>query len=128
MMIGVIDAALGRARTVILVLALVLIAGTVAYVEIPKESEPDVAIPIIYVSMTHEGISPEDAERALDRRQRVEALARHRAQPSRRSAGNRITSRMLALSVSSITRRSMPMPQPPAGGMPYSSARMKSAS
>ena len=67
MMIGVIDAALGRARTVILVLALVLIAGTVAYVEIPKESEPDVAIPIIYVSMTHEGISPEDAERLLVR-------------------------------------------------------------
>jgi beta-N-acetylhexosaminidase len=45
-----------------------------------------------------------------------------------RSAGNRITSRMLGLSVSSITSRSMPMPQPPAGGMPYSSARMKSAS
>ena len=33
-----------------------------------------------------------------------------------------------ALSVSSIIRRSMPMPQPPVGGMPYSSARMKSAS
>jgi hypothetical protein len=47
---------------------------------------------------------------------------------SRRSAGNRITSRMLGLSVISITSRSMPMPQPPAGGMPYSSARMKSAS
>ena len=35
---------------------------------------------------------------------------------------------MLGLSVSSITSRSMPMPQPPVGGMPYSSARMKSAS
>ncbi|MBT9493206.1 MAG: EAL domain-containing protein [Paucibacter sp.] len=33
-----------------------------------------------------------------------------------------------ALSVINIIRRSMPMPQPPAGGMPYSSARMKSAS
>jgi hypothetical protein len=33
---------------------------------------------------------------------------------------------MLGLSVSSIIRRSMPMPQPPAGGMPYSSARTKS--
>ena len=33
-----------------------------------------------------------------------------------------------ALSVSSIISRSMPMPQPPVGGMPYSSARTKSAS
>ena len=45
---------------------------------------------------------------------------------SRRSAGNRITSRMLGLSVSSIISRSMPTPQPPVGGMPYSSARTKS--
>jgi len=67
MMVGIIDAALGRSRTVLMALALVLIAGTVAYIEIPKESEPDVAIPIIYVSMTHEGISPEDAERLLVR-------------------------------------------------------------
>ena len=49
-------------------------------------------------------------------------------QPSLRSDGNRITSRMLGESVSSITSRSMPMPQPPVGGMPISSARMKSAS
>ena len=34
---------------------------------IPKESQPDVAIPIIYVSMTYQGISPEDAERLLVR-------------------------------------------------------------
>ena len=44
--------------------------------------------------------------------------------PSLRSDGNRITSRMLGLSVISIISRSMPMPQPPVGGMPYSSARM----
>ncbi|MHA1113969.1 MAG: efflux RND transporter permease subunit, partial [Alphaproteobacteria bacterium] len=66
-MMGLIDAALGRSRTVLMTLALVLIAGTVAYIEIPKESDPDVAIPIIYVAMTHEGISPEDAERLLVR-------------------------------------------------------------
>jgi hypothetical protein len=45
---------------------------------------------------------------------------------SRRRAGKRITSRMLGLSVSSIISRSMPTPQPPVGGMPYSRARMKS--
>ena len=63
----VIDAAVDRARPVLLVLALVLVAGSVAYVTIPKESDPDIAIPIIYVLIPHDGISPEDAERLLVR-------------------------------------------------------------
>ena len=62
---SLIDAAIARARTTIAVLVLILIAGTVAYIDIPKESDPDINIPIIYVSLTHEGISPEDAERLL---------------------------------------------------------------
>ena len=36
-----------------------------AYRAIPKEAEPDVQIPIIYVSMSFSGISPEDSERLL---------------------------------------------------------------
>ena len=43
--------------------------------------------------------------------------------PSSRICGNSSTSRMVGESVSSMVRRSMPMPTPPAGGMPYSSAR-----
>ena len=39
-----------------------------------------------------------------------------------------MTSRMDGESVSSMTKRSMPMPRPPAGGMPYSRARRKSSS
>lgn len=66
-MTGFIDTALGHARTVISTLVLVLIAGSVAYVDIPKESDPNVNIPIIYVVMKHDGISPEDAERLLVR-------------------------------------------------------------
>ncbi len=64
---SLIDAALGRARPVLLVLGLLLVAGSLAYVSIPKESDPDVAIPIIYVNIHHDGISPEDAERLLVR-------------------------------------------------------------
>ena len=66
-MTNLIDAALDRSRTVLLALLLILISGTIAYITIPKESQPDVNIPNIYVSMTHEGISPEDAERLLVR-------------------------------------------------------------
>ncbi len=64
---GVIDAALNRSRTVIATLLLILIAGSVAYVDIPKESDPDINIPIIVVRATHDGISPEDAERLIVR-------------------------------------------------------------
>jgi len=62
-----IEAALGHARTVLLSLALILIAGTISYNNIPKESDPDINIPIIYVVATHDGISPEDAERLIIR-------------------------------------------------------------
>ena len=64
---AIIDAAIGRGRTVLMILSLILIAGTIAYISIPKESDPDVNIPIIYVGMSHDGISPEDAERLLVR-------------------------------------------------------------
>ena len=46
---------------------LLIISGTVTYIDIPKESNPDIPIPFIYVSIVHDGISPEDAERMLVR-------------------------------------------------------------
>ena len=58
---------MARSRTVILGLIVILVAGMYAYTTIPKEAEPDIEIPIIYVQMTHEGISPEDAVRLLVR-------------------------------------------------------------
>ena len=64
---AIINIAFSRSRAVLLGLLFILIAGAVAYNTIPKESEPDIAVPIIYVSMTHDGISPEDAERLLVR-------------------------------------------------------------
>ncbi len=56
-----------RSRTVLMSLAVVIVAGVVTYISVPKEAEPDLNIPIVYVSMTHDGISPEDAERLLVR-------------------------------------------------------------
>lgn len=64
-MLGMIDAALHRTRTVVLILLLLLVAGYMSYQSIPKEAEPDITIPFIYVSISHSGISPEDAERLL---------------------------------------------------------------
>ena len=42
--------------------------------------------------------------------------------------GNKITSRIVSLPVKSITKRSIPIPIPPAGGIPYSKASTKSIS
>lgn len=56
-----IKAAVTHARTVLLMFVLLLIAGTYSYINIPKESAPDVPLPVIYVAVTYDGISPEDA-------------------------------------------------------------------
>ncbi|MDX1552692.1 MAG: efflux RND transporter permease subunit [Marinobacter sp.] len=60
-------AALDRSRTTLLTLMFLILGGIAAFQAIPKEANPDVTIPMIYVSMTLEGISPEDAERLLIR-------------------------------------------------------------
>lgn len=66
-MLSIIDAALERTRSVLMVFLLLPISGAITYANIAKESNPDITIPMIYVSMVHDGISPEDAERILVR-------------------------------------------------------------
>ena len=64
-MTAIINAALARSRTTLSALLLILVAGSISFLEIPKEAEPDINIPIIYTVLKHDGISPEDAERLL---------------------------------------------------------------
>ena len=61
----IVEVAIRNARLTISVLIFLILSGTLAYISIPKEAEPDVQIPIIYVSMSLDGISPEDSERLL---------------------------------------------------------------
>ena len=61
----IVKLAIRNARLTLSVLLFLVIAGTLAYRTVPKEAEPDVAIPIMYVSLVYQGISPEDAERLL---------------------------------------------------------------
>ena len=44
---------------------MILTAGVISYIDIPKEADPDIPIPIIYILLKHDGISPEDSERQL---------------------------------------------------------------
>ena len=60
-----VETAIANARLTISVLLFLMLAGAMAYVSIPKEAEPDIQIPILYVSIGYSGISPEDSERLL---------------------------------------------------------------
>ena len=62
---ALIDAAFSRARAVLITLAMILAVGAIAYVVIPKEANPEVPLPLVYVSTGIDGISPTDAERLL---------------------------------------------------------------
>ena len=64
-MTGIVDWAASRARMVIAFIALSIIAGTFAYVGLPKEGEPDIEIPAVVISLPFPGISAEDAETLL---------------------------------------------------------------
>lgn len=62
---NLVELAIRNTRLTLSVLVFLILSGTMAYMTIPKEAEPDIQIPIIYVSMGYEGISPEDSERLL---------------------------------------------------------------
>ena len=64
-MTGIVDWAAGRARMVIAFIILSLLAGALAYVALPKEGEPDIEIPALFVSVSFPGISAEDSEKLL---------------------------------------------------------------
>ncbi len=62
---NIIDYAINHSRVFMGVLFFILISGASTYISMPKESSPDVSIPIVYISLHQNGISPEDSERLL---------------------------------------------------------------
>ncbi|WP_226782551.1 efflux RND transporter permease subunit [Oceaniglobus trochenteri] len=64
-MTGIVDWAASRARMVLAFIMLSIVAGGLAYVSLPKEGEPDIEIPALFVSVPFPGISAEDSEKLL---------------------------------------------------------------
>ncbi|MEJ2030351.1 MAG: efflux RND transporter permease subunit, partial [Maritimibacter sp.] len=64
-MTHLVDWAAQRARMVLAFIALTLIAGAAAYVGLPKEGEPDIEVPALFISVPFPGISAQDSERLL---------------------------------------------------------------
>ena len=62
---SIIEGCFKRPGAVILALVLIFFSGINAFLSIPKEASPDVEIPVAYVSVAYEGISPSDAEKLL---------------------------------------------------------------
>ena len=58
-------AIISRTRTTLLLLFMILLAGSIARVAIPVEGDPEIDVPFFVITTIHEGISPEDAERLL---------------------------------------------------------------
>ncbi|WP_298801708.1 efflux RND transporter permease subunit [uncultured Lentibacter sp.] len=64
-MTGLVDWAASRARMILAFIVLSLLVGGFAYANLPKEGEPDIQIPGLFVSVPFPGISASDSETLL---------------------------------------------------------------
>ncbi len=62
---GFINAFFSRPYAVLLALIIIVIFGSSSFVQMPKEATPDIDIPMAYISVGYEGITPTDAEKLL---------------------------------------------------------------
>ncbi|XDA96916.1 efflux RND transporter permease subunit [Sulfitobacter sp. LCG007] len=64
-MTGIVDWAASRTRMVLAFILLSVVIGAFAYTKLPKEGEPDIEIPALFVSVPFPGISAADSETLL---------------------------------------------------------------
>ena len=64
-MINIIDYIMQARRTIVFLMIIIISTGSLTYINIAKDAEPDIDIPFIYVVVPHQGISPEDSERLI---------------------------------------------------------------
>jgi len=66
-LINIIDYIMQARRTIVFLMIIIISIGSLTYLNIAKDAEPDIDIPFIYVTVPHQGISPEDSERLIVR-------------------------------------------------------------
>lgn len=59
------ELALKRQVTVMVLLVLLIITGIYSYIVLPRENEPDITIPYVFVNTTYEGVSSQDMEKLI---------------------------------------------------------------
>ncbi|MDB5474789.1 MAG: AcrB/AcrD/AcrF family protein [Phenylobacterium sp.] len=65
MIAALIDGAIKRRKVVLGVTLIACVFGFFAYLSMPREAQPDIKLPYIFVAVPFPGVSPEDAERLL---------------------------------------------------------------
>ncbi len=58
-------AALDRQITVLVLLVIIVVAGVYSYVTLPREANPDITIPFVFITTTYEGVSAKDIEKLI---------------------------------------------------------------
>jgi len=59
------DASIDRRSTVFALMLIIIIVGIYSYLVLPRESTPDITIPVVLVVTPHEGVAPEDIENLI---------------------------------------------------------------
>ncbi|MBU0944640.1 MAG: efflux RND transporter permease subunit [Proteobacteria bacterium] len=59
------DTAVNKSVSVLVLAVIILVFGTYCYLALPRESDPDITIPNVFVSTTYRGVSPADIETAI---------------------------------------------------------------
>ena len=57
-----VDKLFHSSKLILTILFFLIIFGAYQYSTLPKESDPDISLPVIYISLAHKGISPSDSE------------------------------------------------------------------
>jgi len=64
---ALIDGAIKRRKVVLGIAVIASLFGFIAYLNLPRESNPDIPVPFVGITVPYPGVSPEDAERLLVR-------------------------------------------------------------
>lgn len=59
------DTAVKKSTTVVVLAIILIVFGVYCYNELPRESDPEVVIPNVFVSTTYRGVSPSDIETSI---------------------------------------------------------------
>ena len=59
------DTAVKKRTTVVVLALLLIIVGIYSYMVLPRESDPDITIPNVFISTSYRGVSPTDIETSI---------------------------------------------------------------
>jgi multidrug efflux pump subunit AcrB len=59
------DTAVKKSITVMVLSVIIIVFGVYSYLVLPRENEPDITVPYVFVSTSYKGVSPTDIETSI---------------------------------------------------------------